>query len=201
VFFIGRPGFESRWQRSLKIRIRFRKMKVNSITSLCSDIIFLSDTRLSNRNNVSCMNDVEKLFRINKFDSYHCLFNSSKNKRGVGILINNKCSYVVSSRVDDPDENYLAVRLICKGEDMVLCSIYGPNEMNLTFFANLTRDLKTLKGNSNVPIICAGDWNCTYSADPVELNIDCFNMRHLPNHNHTVSLLNLCREFVRSFPL
>jgi exonuclease III len=175
-------------------------LKINSITMLGSDIILLSDTRLSNRNNVSCANDVAKLFRTNKFDSYDCLFNSSRNKRGVGILINKKISYVVNARIDDPDENYLAVQLTLKGEEIIVCSIYGPNVQDVSFFNKLTRDISLLKDNRDTPTVIAGDWNCTYSADPVELNIDCLNMRNIPNLQHSIRLLELCNELNLSDP-
>jgi hypothetical protein len=63
--------------------------KLNGILKLRSDIILLSDIRLSNKSLVSSSSDVSNIFRNNQFKSYSSYFNSTKNKRGVGILISN----------------------------------------------------------------------------------------------------------------
>jgi exonuclease III len=62
-------------------------MKIYGIAKLRSDIICLSDVRLCSRNMISAGNDVEHIFLHNPYASYDCHFNSSKNKRGVAILI------------------------------------------------------------------------------------------------------------------
>jgi exonuclease III len=67
-----------------------RNLKVHGITKLATDIIFLCDVRLSNRQLVSSENEIKKAFMLNMYDGYECYFNSSQNKRGVGILINKK---------------------------------------------------------------------------------------------------------------
>jgi hypothetical protein len=41
-------------------------------------------------------------------------------------------------------------------------------------------------------MLIGGDWNCTYSTDPVAVNIDILNMRELPNIQHSNLLLEMC---------
>jgi hypothetical protein len=69
--------------------------KLYGVLKLKTDIIFISDTRISNRNLISSENDLTSIFRNNQYGSYSTFFNSTSNKRGVGILISNKISYSV----------------------------------------------------------------------------------------------------------
>jgi hypothetical protein len=77
--------------------------KLLAVAKLKTDFIFLSDIRLSNKNKISCSNDLEKCFRTNPFGNYHFMHNSTKNKRGVGILINNRINANILGRKDDPN--------------------------------------------------------------------------------------------------
>jgi hypothetical protein len=61
-------------------------LKICGITKLKSEIILLSDTRISNKNMVSSEEDLKKHFLHNPYEKYNCSFNSTRNKRGVGIL-------------------------------------------------------------------------------------------------------------------
>jgi exonuclease III len=169
-------------------------LKINGITKLGTDVIMLSDTRLSNKNLVSCEEEVKKLFLVNKFESYEALFNSSKNKRGVAILINKKINFTLQNIIADQEENFLLARLLVDGESIVLGSVYGPNSIDREFFHNLKTKLIEITDNNSIPAAVAGDWNCTYSADPAEANIDILNMRDLPNITHSRLLSDLCTE-------
>jgi hypothetical protein len=84
----------------------------------------------------------------------------------------------VQARRDDPEENYLLLRIQLQGKTFIIGSLYGPNSNNPAFFDNLKRDLNQL---GNFPIVLAGDWNCTYSTSPLNENIDSMNMRTVPN--------------------
>jgi hypothetical protein len=171
--------------------------KLYGVLKLKTDFIFISDTRISNRNLVSSENDLISIFRNNQYGSYSTFFNSTSNKRGVGILISNKISYSVSGRVADPGENYLLLKLLVQGKQLVVGSIYGPNNTDHAFFDNLNRDLFAF---GNVPIILGGDWNATYSNLPVDVNPDCFNMAALPNRTHSDLINNMCVTFSISDP-
>ena len=163
--------------------------KIYGICKLNTDIIFLSDIRLCNKNLVSASNDCSKAFRINPYCSYKFIFNSSMNKRGVGILIKKCLDISEEERRTDPEENFLLVRVLYKGTALILGSIYGPNDYNPDFFTRLETAIRSL---GDVPVIIGGDWNCTFSTDPLFFNIDCRNMQNLPNLRHSHRVRDLC---------
>jgi exonuclease III len=78
------------------------------------------------------------------------------------------------------------------GTEVVLICIYGPNNNDLNFFNTLNDILNEFK---NFPVIIGGDWNCTYSSEPIETNIDCLNMSRLPNVLHSKKLNELCLQY------
>jgi hypothetical protein len=67
--------------------------KLYGILKLKMDLIFMSDVRVSNRSLVSSSKDLISIFRNNQYCSYSTFFNSTQNKRGVGILINNNLTF------------------------------------------------------------------------------------------------------------
>ena len=127
--------------------------KIYGITKLKTDVIFLSDIRLCNRNLVSASNDCSKIFHTNPYCSYSFFFHSTMAKRGVGILINNALDFSVSDRVKDPEENFLLLKTVIHGRQAVLGSIYGPNDYNPGFFERLSRALRKF---SEFPVILGG---------------------------------------------
>ena len=170
------------------------KMKMYGITRLRSDIIFLSDIRLSNSENVSTSLQASLSFRTNPYGSYISYFNSSMNRRGVGILLKNACSFLVLSEARDPGENCLFLRIKTTGTDIefVVGSVYGPNRYEPAFFAWIRNYLSTL---GNTPVVIGGDWNCTYCKSAANINPDVINMNNIPNRRHTDLLLQLCEDF------
>jgi exonuclease III len=171
-----------------------RNLKVNGITKLGSDVIFLSDTRLGNKSLVSCAEEVSKLFATNLNGSYDFFFNSTRNKRGVGILLNKSLPFSVQEQKADREENFLLLKVLLRGETIILGSVYGPNNQNLEFFHSLKRNIRSLSENNSIPVLLGGDWNCTLSADPVDINIDTYNMRSLPNLQHSLILNEMCND-------
>jgi hypothetical protein len=99
-----------------------QKLKIYGICKLRSDVILLSDVRLSNRQGVSDIKYVKETFKINPYCSYHLIHNSTKNKRGVAILIKNSTTFSVEDERADPGENFLACRLQIKGCTLVYIS-------------------------------------------------------------------------------
>ena len=134
---------------------------------------------------------VAKLSALNPYVSYKFLFQSSRNKRGVGILIKNDISFLEEAREADPEDNFLLLRASIKGTNVIIGAVYGPNDYNPQFFVNLKRAIDRL---GNWPILIGGDWNCTFSADPIINNIDCLNMADPPNIRHSRLLRDLCTE-------
>jgi exonuclease III len=112
-------------------------LKICGITKIKTDIIFLSDVRVSNKSLVSSLDELKSSFLSNPYEKYKLFINSSKNKRGVGILIKNSIPVDISEQYGSEDENLLLLRLRIKGTEMILISIYGPNSNNPEFFNNL----------------------------------------------------------------
>jgi exonuclease III len=155
-----------------------QKLKIYGICKLRTDVILLSDVRMSNRHGVTDSKYVKESFGINPYCSYNIINNSSKNKRGVAILIKNSVPFTVEDARADPDENFLACRLQIKGCTIILVSVYGPNGNDLQFFSNLRENISSLGDH---PIVAGGDWNCLWSRANLGLNIDAVNMVAIPN--------------------
>jgi exonuclease III len=172
-------------------------LKICGISKLKSDIIFLSDIRIINKNLVSSADDIKKLFLNNPYEKYNCFFNSTKNKRGVGILIKQSLQFRILDQINSQDENILALRIHLKNTEVMLISIYGPNNTDPGFFNVLSDILRTL---NDVPVILGGDWNATLSTDPVQNNIDVLNMARLPNLSHSNKISDLLVNFNLSDP-
>jgi exonuclease III len=163
--------------------------KIYGILKLKTDITFLSDIRLSNKNNVSCSDDLCKILKQNPYGNFSALLNSTKNKRGVGIIYKDNLSISVEARRDDPGENFVLARIRIQGNTVIIGAIYGPNDRDENFFRTLRHELLSL---GNFPIIIGGDFNATYSNLPVNVNPDCLNMTSLPNLLHSNCIADLC---------
>jgi len=175
------------------------KLKMYGITELRTDIIFMCDIRLSNSQNVPSGRQAALTFRTNPYGAYDFYSNSTRNKRGVGILIKKNSNFSVIEERRDVEENILVLRLLHQGNnrEIIIGSIYGPNRVEPQFYNNLRQ---LLLCENDVPIILGGDWNCTYSSEPVRYNPDLCNMQNLPNKRHSELLLNLCDDLSLADP-
>ena len=88
------------------------------------------------------------------------VFQSSRSKRGVGILFKSDFDVSEEAREADPEDNFLLLRVSAKGARLIIGSVYGPNDHNPGFFARLKAAVNNL---GNFPTIIGGDWNCTFS--------------------------------------
>jgi exonuclease III len=167
-------------------------LKIYGIVKLKTDFIFVSDVRISNKNLVSARFDIEKMLRCNSYEKYSLLANSTKNKRGVALLIKSSLDININRQWDSPSENILAVSADLRGEKLLLIAIYGPNNIDNTFFTELDTLLAQYRDHT---IIIGGDWNCTVSTNNVNSNIDCINMQNIPNKSHSRKLADLCRLY------
>jgi hypothetical protein len=116
-------------------------------------------------------------FRINPYGAYKMTLHSRSNKRGVGILIKHSIDFSVLGEVKDTNDNFLIQKLSFDGKIVILCAIYGPNNVQPEFFQSLKRSLLSM---GDYPIIMGGDWNCTTSCENSPLNEDILNMRTPP---------------------
>ena len=82
--------------------------KIEAITSSKSSVIFLSDLCL---NDSETVNDLKNIFLGCTSFQYDFIFNSSKNKRGTGILISCKLDFQILNKFSDDAENILITLL------------------------------------------------------------------------------------------
>jgi exonuclease III len=172
-------------------------LKICGITKLKSDVIFLSDIRISNRNLISSAEDIKRFFINNPYEKYSCVFNSTKNKRGVGILIKQSLPFRIIEQVNSEDENILALRINLRNTEVIFISIYGPNSPDPAFFNELTGILTRFPA---LPVVIGGDWNATLSNEPVQNNIDVLNMARIPNLTHSNKICEMLENFNLSDP-
>ena len=148
-----------------------QRQKIHAISKLNTDIIFLSDIRLRNVSDGVKVTELELLLLLNPLAGYKILHNSKKSSRGVGILIKHDLPilHVVTATAEDNKENLLALHCSLKATEFIIVSIYGPNKLCKDFFVDIDNVLSKV---SHLPIIIAGDWNCTPYTDPVSINPD-----------------------------
>jgi exonuclease III len=160
--------------------------KISSLLALCTTVIFLCDLRLSSKHS---REDLEKTFSCNKVKNYNFYYNSSKNKRGVGMLIDKNLNYEVIDSYHDVDENILGLKVKIDNITVWLISIYGPNTNENTFFDNLNN---VLTGTGTDPIIIGGDWNATVNCLNSVDNIDTLYMAAPPSIFRSQKIRDLC---------
>ncbi len=173
--------------------------KLYSITELGTDLIFLSDLRLSN--NTNNIRDLENSFLACNRKQYIFFYNSTRNSRGTGILIAQGCGMTVIEEFRDINENILGLHVKLRESEILLISVYGPNN-NLAnsednFFECLHELIST---HPDLPVICGGDWNCTISCNKAENNIDVFSMTNIPSVSRSTRLNELCINCCLSDP-
>jgi exonuclease III len=152
----------------------------------------MSDIRLCNAQGTSSSGEIATSFRITPYGSYEFFYNSSLNKRGVGVLIMRSASISVLNQWRDGHDNILGLQLEREGKKFNLIVVYGPNHVQ----ANFCHDLRTcIAYLGDLPLVMGGDWNCTYSTSPPAPNIDIFKMANAPNLNHSKLLKKLCDDF------
>ena len=79
--------------------------------------------------------------------------------RSTAILINNTFEFTLGNRKNDINDNYSLVEIsLPTGLDLLIGSIYAPNQDNPVFIRNLA-DL--LEEYENPNILLVGDWNLT----------------------------------------
>ena len=163
-----------------------------AITSTKTDFIFISDIRLVSPNGVPSEERVRTAFRDVKNNSYEAFFNSTKNGRGVGILVANSLNYSYQEQINDNEQNFIAIKGTLSEKLCILVSVYGPNTTDRKFFGDLERAINQLRGNSLCPVIMGGDWNTTWDNRNVQVNIDTFHMAGPPNPQNSEHLKTLC---------
>jgi len=89
----------------------------------------------------------------------------------------------------DREQNILGATYNDGNGKIRLTAIYGPNEDKKEFYDSLDTYLCM---DPTLPIIIGGDWNCTYSCEPTDFNIDIFRMRSPPSLTRSGWLNEIC---------
>ncbi len=181
-------SFSSQNLRSLNISTKnnITKEKIFAITKENSDIILICDLKLNSERQKAAVHDVEKYFMLNGYKLFH---NSTKNVRGVGILVNRKLSFSVLNTYKDEDCNILILDMEFGKERLVVGSLYGPNQNEENFFQNLNSYLSRIQ----IPcLILGGDLNATWDNRNVNDNLDVHAMNNIPSVFRSNKLREIC---------
>ncbi len=142
-----------------------------AITTLLTDFIFLSDIRLNT--SAAHIERISKQFLYEGKRSYKLYTNSNMNRRGVGLLMAADLPGELVNFYKDDEQNLLAATYDTGQGKIRLVSVYGPNSNDYNLFDAVDRYLCI---NPEIPVILGGDWNCSYSCEPRDFNIDIFRM-------------------------
>ncbi len=106
---------------------------------------------------MSCTNEhsekISKMLLTNSNKKYQFIYNSSKNSRGVGMLLDSSLPFTILSVHKCSSENILGVKLVIENSPLLLLSIYGPNDNDISFYSELASIIRV---NSEVPVIIGG---------------------------------------------
>jgi exonuclease III len=171
--------------------------KINAISNLKQDIIFLCDLRLGEIANQKGDNKIKTSLLKSNLKNHELFLNSTLNKRGVAILIHKKTGIRVINEHRDQDENILILECSTGEKKLVLGSVYGPNNTCRTFYNSLRNILSNYR---DVPTVLGGDWNTTWDGSDPDHNIDIHNMVRPPNCANGRLLRNLSDEFGLTYP-
>jgi len=154
----------------------------------------LSDLRLNKSKNIP---DLEKSFLGASVGAYQFRYNSTKNSRGVGILIKNSLGLTVNYVFNDNTENILGLNISLGDQCVNIVSIYGPNSDDMSFFVDLHRFMTMFP---DCPTIIGGDWNATFSLDNSVNNIDIFRMLSPPSITRSRAIAEICETYKLTDP-
>ena len=97
-------------------------VKIEGITGKKSDIILISDCRVGKRGK-----EVERIFGLSLNGKYKLYQNSDKDSRGVAIAIKGSVYHEILQEWVDRDNNFLIFRVRIQDREILLGSVYGPN--------------------------------------------------------------------------
>ena len=117
---------------------------------------------------------------------------SSTNSRGVAILTDFALRVKPTELFHDPEENFLFIRTVIHNTQMLLGSVYGPNNTGRDLYRKLGN---ILERNRDCKVIIGGDWNTVWDKGSLENNIDIFKMQSLPNKCNRDLLRDMATRF------
>ena len=157
------------------------ELKIEGTTFYRKDVLFLCDVRLNNG-----INEINRYFGLNRNCSYKCYWNSTRENRGVGILIKRNIVHQVHELYKSDDENVILMKITIKGATLILGSIYGPNEQKPEFVKTLREKIESW----GLPFIIGGDYNTILDNSKGAENLDREDggARGIPNNKNSAEI-------------
>jgi exonuclease III len=109
------------------------ELKVTAIKKIGTDVIFLSDLRLKNKQ-IDITNKLRKELNNGIGRGYDLWENSSKHNRGCAVLLAKDKKFEVLDGNEDDNQNIIALKVRVDGTLFLLVSVYGPNNTCDVFF-------------------------------------------------------------------
>ena len=192
---IGGMHFRSFNVNSLNLSKHQSKHKLTSLDSKLSHIlknkptvVFLQDVRAAGKFRI-----LQDKVRNHPQGQYDLFLNSSRESRGVAILVKSACHKIIHNIVRSNCENYIILDISINDCRMSLASAYGPRQADdSSFIYNLYNDVKLV---NNETFAIFGDLNTITSLTPPRFrenrNIDLHNTLNIPNPKHMLALIDL----------
>ena len=164
------------------------KGKLNWVISNNSDICFLSEVKF---HDLSLLPNIKRFLSTNNLGSYDLYLNSTGSRRGTAIIIRKKLDIHVVTEFRDKNENFILLECRLNNNNILLGSIYAPNDDQSVFFTDLESALSRF---NSMKTILGGDWNTCLSSLPPDINPDIDRHNGFSNNGATL-IANLCRNF------
>ena len=160
-------------------------VKIEGITSKKSDIILISDCRIGKRGK-----EVERIFGLALNGKYKLYQNSDKDSRGVAIAIKGSVYHEILQKWVDIDNNYLIMRVRIQDREILLGTVYGPNNNDVQFYDRI----KGICDSENIPVILGGDFNTVLDNRDGDMSVDRLGNGNCPNIGNSRYLNNWIAE-------
>ena len=115
-------------------------LKIEGITGKKSDIILIVDTRMGRK-----VKEIEKMIQLSKNGKYKLYSNSTRESREVALAIKSSVFHEVYETIEDPNENFLILKVKIQGKKIALGVIYGPNRNDTEFFRDIHAVLENVE--------------------------------------------------------
>ena len=165
--------------------------KIAFILKKSPDICLLQDIRVSNKSSV-----LEKKLMNCPKGQYISYINSTKDARGVAILLKRGLNFKIHNTYNYQCENAIFLDLTINQTRLTICSAYGPKICDdQEFFQKV---FATIKSIGNRLFFVAGDLNTTTSSlnpnHPHNCNPDLQNTYSVPNKKNALFLEQLIKD-------
>ena len=165
--------------------------KIAPLIATKAEFIILVDTRIGKFGK-----ELNLFLRTNSLCRYNMIINSSRNSRGVAILIRADLDLDFEVIFYDVHENSLIIKVVNEKSphlSFLVGGLYGPPQNHSPNFIN---EIFNQISPHGLDFICMGDLNTVTDPSPPSSNIDLLGHRAIPNIKHCKALNLLIEENV-----